>query len=72
MDHCTLWPDTIAGIYIGACCAAHDAAYINGADRLPADRALAECVAGLGLPFTGFVMGLAVTWFGWIFYRRRK
>ena len=75
IDYCTLFPDWIAGTYIGACCAAHDLAYEAGANRMLADRALMECVGSLGgiaLKFVGFCMGFAVTWVGWIFYRRRK
>lgn len=72
IDHCTLWPDKLWGVYYGHCCAAHDAAYIAGANRLLADAELARCVATAGLPFTGFMMGAAVTWAGWMFYRRRK
>lgn len=74
IDYCTLWPDWIGQVYIGVCCAAHDAAYRAGENRLLADRELAECVGGLGgiaLKFVGFCMGFAVTWAGWLFYRRR-
>lgn len=72
IDHCTHWPDKLWGIYYGHCCAAHDAAYIAGMNRLLADAELARCVGMTGLPFTGFMMGAAVTWAGWLFYRRRK
>jgi hypothetical protein len=74
MDYCTLWPDQLWGVYFGQCCAAHDHAYITGQPRLAADAELARCVAELGLPFTGFLMGGATTLAGWLFYRwhRRK
>lgn len=70
MDYCTLWPDKLWGVYFGHCCAAHDVAYMTGANRLAADAELATCVASAGLPFTGFLMGGATTLAGWLFYRR--
>jgi hypothetical protein len=70
MDYCTLWPDKLWGVDYSACCAAHDLAYLTGANRLLADAELAKCVAQAGLPFTGFLMGGATTIAGWLFYRR--
>jgi hypothetical protein len=72
IDHCTLWPESLWGVYYGHCCLAHDIAYMVGTNRMIADQELAQCVASAGLPFTGFLMGLAVTWFGWLFYRKRN
>lgn len=43
-DACTLWPDTFGRISLTACCAAHDAAYDLGLDKLGADFALFDCV----------------------------
>jgi hypothetical protein len=70
--NCTLWFDRLWGVDFGHCCAAHDFAYLSGANRLLADAELAKCVAEAGLPFTGFLMGGATTALGWLFYKRQK
>lgn len=67
-DYCTLWPDFVQSIWIGACCRDHDRAYAEGVSRLEADRLLGECVAALGLPVTGFLMAVGTGLFGWMFY----
>lgn len=76
MDLCTLWPDALFGVDWGACCRAHDLAYMAGDDKLQADRELALCVgrtAGtIFTNFMGFLMGAGVGIFGWFFYRRRR
>lgn len=49
-EECTAWPDSLAGVSYGHCCAAHDAAYRAGAPKIPADLELAQCVIAAGGP----------------------
>lgn len=71
-DGCTLWPN---GDWV-QCCDAHDWAYAQGVDKIQADLALAQCVAGTGHGVMALVMLLGVSIFGGIWYaaarRRRK
>lgn len=71
IDHCTFWPDALAGVEWGRCCAAHDLAYATGLDRSAADIALYSCVlqATHAAWFAG-LMFAGVSLFGWIFWKK--
>jgi hypothetical protein len=68
-DFCSRWPDDVAGVYYGSCCAAHDDAYRtpgNRHDRKKADDALRECMIRKGAPkWWCNVTWLGVRLFGW-------
>lgn len=64
---CTLWFD---GVW-RQCCDLHDLAYAAGTDKILADLDLARCVAQTGHGTMGLIMLAGVTFFGWLFYRRR-
>ncbi len=71
-DHCTLWPDRLAGRDWSACCAQHDRAYADpDVTRLAADLELAACVAEVW-PAMALVMFAGVCAFGWAFRRTRR
>lgn len=72
-DHCTLWPDRLAGMDWSACCLAHDVAYALGRDRAVADLELYRCVAeATGAHWFAGVMFAGVSIFGWAFWKKRR
>ena len=72
-DYCTLWPDWVGDIYIGACCAKHDQDFETGVPFEIANMALKVCVERLDLPGLAALMFIGVSsWVGRIFYRRAQ
>lgn len=76
-DYCTFFPENILGHDISGCCKKHDEAYELQQDKYQSDVELMKCVAEQGEQSLFFViisvlMFLAVSWFGWIFYNKKK
>jgi len=78
-DHCTFFPDTVFGIYIGDGCKLHDGWYADHTkSRWAADLKLANYIKKqfkpANKPIRGFVVAvvawLGVRFFGWYWYNK--
>ncbi len=66
-DYCSWWPEYINNIYIGGCCAIHDAT-TKGWFDFGSHKALAQCVADTGAgSFWGNTMYVGIALGGGVF-----
>lgn len=74
-DYCTFFPESILGKRIQDCCKKHDLAYELEVAKFKADLGLYYCVkdmGGLDFELIAALMFVAVSTFGFIFYKKKK